>query len=93
MFKYFFGWVRVELIRLMILLMESDCTPSSPGKLVVAVCERVDQHTFKPVNIKNPIVIAIPENANAQSSMGNDDLFYNNLINKLNGQGILKIKT
>lgn len=64
--------------------------PIIAGQIGVAVCERMDKHTFKPVNLKNPLVISIPENANAQTTMGNNDLFFNNLIAKLNGQEILE---
>jgi len=63
--------------------------PVIAGQIGVAVCERQDKHTFKPVNLKNPLVISIPENANAQTSLGNSDLFFNNLIKKLNEQKIL----
>ncbi|MEQ6120094.1 hypothetical protein [Reichenbachiella sp. MALMAid0571] len=64
--------------------------PIIAGQIGVAVCERQDKHTFKPVNLKNPLVISIPENANAQTTIGNNDQFFTNLIRKLNGQEILK---
>lgn len=64
--------------------------PIIAGQIGVAVCERKDEHTFKSVNLKNPLVISLPENANAQTTIGNDDLFFNNLIQKLNNQEILK---
>lgn len=64
--------------------------PIIAGQIGVAVCERKDEHTFKSVNLKNPLVISLPENANAQTTIGNDDLFFNNLIQKLNNQDILK---
>ncbi len=64
--------------------------PIIAGQIGVAVCEREDEHSFKPVNLKNPLVISIPENANAQTTIGNNDLFFQNLIQKLNGQEILK---
>lgn len=64
--------------------------PIIAGQIGVAVCERKDEHSFKPVNLKNPLVISIPENANAQTTIGNDDLFFNSLIQKLNGQEILE---
>lgn len=63
--------------------------PIIAGQIGVAVCEREDKHSFKPVIIKNPLVISLPENANAQTNIENDDLFFNNLIQKLNGQVIL----
>ncbi|MBL4625862.1 MAG: hypothetical protein JKY42_12095 [Flavobacteriales bacterium] len=64
--------------------------PIIAGQIGVSVCERVDEHNFRPVILKNPFVISIPENANAQTSMGDDKLFFNNLIQKLNDQDILK---
>jgi len=64
--------------------------PIIAGQIGVAVCERKDEHTFKSVNFKNPLVISLPENANAQTTIGKDDLFFNNLIQKLNNQDILK---
>ena len=63
--------------------------PIIAGQIGVAVCERVDEHTFKPINIKNPLVISIPENANAESKIGQEELFFNNLIKRLNEQEIL----
>lgn len=64
--------------------------PIIAGQIGVAVCERKDKHTFKPINLKNPLVVSIPDIANAQTNMGNHDLFFTNLINKLNEQGVLK---
>ncbi len=64
--------------------------PIIAGQIGVAVCERTDKHTFKPINLKNPLVISIPDTANAQTNIGNHSLFFNNLIKKLNGQGILE---
>ncbi|MDT0646949.1 hypothetical protein RM545_09620 [Zunongwangia sp. F260] len=63
--------------------------PIIAGQIGVAVCERKDKHSFKSVNLKNPLVISIPENANAQEGIGNSGLFFNNLIKKLNEQDIL----
>jgi len=37
--------------------------PIIAGQIGVAVCERHDNHNFKSVNLKNPLVISIPENA------------------------------
>lgn len=64
--------------------------PIIAGQIGVAICERLDEHTFKSVILKNPLVISLPENANAQTTTGNDELFFNNLIQKLNNQEILK---
>lgn len=62
--------------------------PIIAGQIGVAVCERIDKHIFKAVNLKNPLIISLPESANASS--GNEGLFFNNLIQKLNNQDILK---
>jgi len=64
--------------------------PIIAGQIGVAVCERIDKQTFKSVNLKNPLVISLPENANAQTTFGKEDLFFNNLIQKLNSQDILR---
>jgi len=64
--------------------------PIIAGQIGVAVCERENKHSFKPVRLENPLVISIPENANAETSIGNHELFFNNLKNKLNKQTILK---
>lgn len=63
--------------------------PIIAGQIGVAICERPDKHIFKPVNIRNPMVISIPEIANAQTSMNNQDLFFNNLTSKLNNNEVL----
>ena len=64
--------------------------PIIAGQIGVAICEREDAHSFAPIIMKNPLVISLPENANAQTTIGNDNLFFNNLIQKLNNQDILK---
>jgi len=64
--------------------------PIIAGQIGVAVCERVDRHSFKPFLLSNPLVISIPENANATTSLGSNDLFFNNLMNKINQQTILR---
>lgn len=64
--------------------------PIIAGQIGVAVCERIDNHTFKPLFFHNPLVISMPENANAHTTIGKEELFFNNLIQKLNNQEILK---
>ena len=64
--------------------------PIIAGQIGVAVCERIDKDSFSPIQLRNPLVISIPENANAETSMGNNELFFNNLKVKLNEQDILK---
>jgi len=64
--------------------------PVIAGQIGVAICERKDKHTFKSSILKNPLVIAIPEVSNAQTTINNSNLFFNNLVKKLNEQHILK---
>ncbi len=64
--------------------------PVIAGQIGVAICERKSKDSFKPIISKKPLVISIPENANAQTTIGNDNLFFNNLVKKLNEQEILK---
>lgn len=64
--------------------------PIIAGQIGVAVCFRENAHSFKPVSLRNPLVISVPENANAQTSMGNEQLFFNSLLKKLNKQDVLK---
>jgi len=64
--------------------------PIIAGQIGVAVCERTNRDTFKPLILKKPLVLSIPENANAQTSIENERLFFVHLIKKLNEQEILK---
>lgn len=64
--------------------------PIIAGQIGVAICERENKHSFKPINLQNPLVVSIPDIANAETNIGNHNLFFNNLINKLNKQRILE---
>ena len=64
--------------------------PIIAGQIGVAVCCRKSPHSFKAYTQKRPLVIAIPENANAQTSLRNEHLFFKKLLVKLNEQEILK---
>lgn len=64
--------------------------PIIAGQIGVAVCERKDKHSFKPIQLDNPLAISVPENAYAESSLGNTEVFFNNLRTRLNEQSILK---
>ena len=64
--------------------------PIIAGQIGVAICERKDKHNFNPINLKNPLVVSIPDIANAETNIGNHNLFFNNLIQKLNKQKILE---
>jgi len=65
--------------------------PVIAGQIGVGCCERKDSHTFKPVVLKKPLVIALPECANSVTS--NDELYFNNLIQKLNKQKTLQARS
>ena len=58
--------------------------PIIAGQIGVSVCERLEPHSFKPYKLRNPLVISLPSRANAVSS--DDNLFFNNLTEKLNKQ-------
>ncbi len=64
--------------------------PIIAGQVGVAVCFRKDQHSFKSYYLENPLIITVPENANAKASVGKEHLFFNGLLKKLNSQKILK---
>jgi len=64
--------------------------PIIAGQIGVAVCERPDTQTFKPHNIKMPLVMVIPEKANARTSLLKEHMFYVNLLQKLNAQNTLQ---
>ena len=55
-----------------------------PLSLNICLIKILNPHSFKPYLLKNPLVISLPSRANAVSS--NDELFYNNLTEKLNKQ-------
>lgn len=62
--------------------------PVVAGQIGIGVCERHNPDTFKPVLLKNPLVISIPDCANSVSK--DDEVFFNNLIGKINGLESLK---
>ena len=64
--------------------------PIIAGQIGIAVCERPDSHRFKGHTIKMPLVMVVPEKANAQTSLSKEHLFFNNLLTKLNSQNMLK---
>lgn len=62
--------------------------PVIAGQIGIACCERLDPDSFKGFEFDNSLVISIPTDANADSS--NDELFFNNLLLKLNEQDFIK---
>ena len=63
--------------------------PVIAGQIGVAVCERESKDSFRAIQLENPLVISIPEIANANTSIGSSELFFNNLKNKVNKQPLL----
>lgn len=89
LFKYFLDGSR-RTYRVDDIAYGKRLYPVIAGQIGVAVCYRENRHSFKKENFKKPLVIAIPEKANAESSIGNEKLFFNSLIQKVNAQPILK---
>ena len=56
--------------------------PIIGGQLGVACCKRVDQNTFKKLLLENSLVLSLPEYANSDGDRKN--LFFNNIVNKVN---------
>lgn len=64
--------------------------PIVAGQIGIAVCQRKNKHDFRPILFKKLLVVSIPENANAKTSINNEHLFFDKLVDKLNEQEILK---
>lgn len=64
--------------------------PVIAGQIGVAVCFRLDRNSFEPIILKHPLVLSIPANANAQTSLDKNNLFFKRLIDKLNKQPFLQ---
>lgn len=63
--------------------------PIIAGQVGVGVCCRETPHLFKSFSLQNLLVLSLPEIANAEDS-ANNELFFNNLVQKLNKQEFLK---
>lgn len=87
LFKYFLDGSR-RTYKVDDIAYDKKLYPIIAGQIGVSVCERESPNSFKPYILRNPLVISLPSRANAVTS--NDDLFYNNLTEKLNKQGFLK---
>nr|WP_299214372.1 hypothetical protein [uncultured Allomuricauda sp.] len=62
--------------------------PAVAGQIGIACCERKDKSSFKPYVFNRSIVVSIPSVANSGSH--SEEFFFNNLLNKLNGQDYVK---
>jgi len=87
LFKYFLDGSR-RTYKVDDIAYDKKLYPVIAGQIGVAVCERVDPHSFKPIKYRNPLVIALPRKANAYTPK--EELFFNQLTNKLNQQNILR---
>lgn len=83
LFKYFLDGSR-RTYKVDDIAYDKKLYPIIAGQIGVAVCERKNPHSFKPYLLKKPLIISLPSRANAITS--NDDLFFNNLTEKLNKQ-------
>ena len=64
--------------------------PIIAGQIGVAICERETPDNFKAYKISIALVLCLPSRANAKTQ--NDNLFYNNLTEKLNKLNFLDKK-
>ncbi len=87
LFKYFLDGSR-RTYKVDDIAYDKKLYPIMAGQIGVSVCERENPYSFKPYLLKNPLVISLPGMANAINS--NDDLFFNNLTEKLNKQQFIR---
>ena len=86
LFKYFLDGSR-RTYKVDDIAYDKKLYPIIAGQIGVGICYRENIDSFKAFSLNNPLVISLPANANSESS--NDDLFFNNLIEKLNKQDLL----
>ncbi len=86
LFKYFLDGSR-RTYKVDDIAYDKKLYPIIAGQIGVGICYRENKNSFNAFSLRNPLVISLPGNANSEHS--NDDLFFNNLIVKLNKQGIL----
>ncbi len=86
LFKYFLDGSR-RTYKVDDIAYDKKLYPIIAGQIGVGICYRENLNSFKAFSLNNPLVISLPANANSESS--NDDLFFNNLIEKLNKQDLL----
>ncbi len=89
LFKYFLDGSR-RTYRVDDIAYGKRLYPIIAGQIGVAVCFRENRRSFKSEKIQMPLVIAVPERANSEASIGNQELFFTNLIQKVNTQEILQ---
>ncbi len=87
LFKYFLDGSR-RTYKVDDIAYNKKIYPVIAGQIGVGVCCRENKDSFKAIEIHNPLIISLPAVANSESSK--DELYFNNLLSKLNQQEILK---
>jgi len=86
LFKYFLDGSR-RTYKVDDIAYDKKLYPIIAGQIGVGVCYRENMNSFKAFRLRNPLVISLPSNANSDNK--NDDLYFNNLVGKLNKQELL----
>jgi len=87
LFKYFLDGSR-RTYKVDDIAYNKKIYPVIAGQIGIGVCYRGNRDSFKAIKMYNHLVISLPAVANSETS--NDDLFFNNLLSKLNKQEILQ---
>jgi hypothetical protein len=87
LFKYFLDGSR-RTYKVDDIAYNKKIYPVIAGQIGIGVCYRGNRDSFKAIKLYNHLVISLPAVANSETS--NDDLFFNNLLSKLNKQEILQ---
>jgi len=87
LFKYFLDGSR-RTYKVDDIAYNKKIYPVIAGQIGVGVGYRENKNSFKAIKLHNPLVISLPAIANSETS--NDELYFNNLLSKLNQQEILK---
>jgi len=87
LFKYFLDGSR-RTYKVDNIAYDKKLFPVIAGQIGVSVCERKNPHSFAPYLLQIPLVLSLPNRANAITS--NDNLFFTNLTEKLNKQRFVK---
>lgn len=87
LFKYFLDGSR-RTFKVDDIAFNNKIYPVIAGQIGVGVCYREDQDTFKSFQLHNPLAISLPSVLNAGGN--NDELFFNQLLDKINHLEILQ---
>ncbi|MBU2579334.1 hypothetical protein KKA09_04455 [Patescibacteria group bacterium] len=86
LFKYFLDGSR-RTYKVDDIAYDKKLYPIIAGQIGVAVCKRCSFNDFQAEILRNPLVICVPNRANAHSS--NDDMYFMDLVKNLNKQKML----